>query len=89
MIDINRELNRLINFALKNNLIDLNDLTWAANNLIGELNLNNFEREELEPEDFKLNSPDEILNKILDWAVTQKLIEDTTAQRDLLDTRLM
>ena len=89
MTDINHELNRLINFALKNNLIDLNDLTWAANNLIGELNLNNFNREELEPEEFNLNSPDEILNKILDWAVTQKLIEDTTAQRDLLDTRLM
>ena len=43
MTDINHELNRLINFALKNNLIDLNDVTWAANNLIGELNLNNFD----------------------------------------------
>ena len=87
-IDINFELNRLIDFALANNLIDLSDVTWAANNLIGELGLNNFERVSLE-HDNNLKSPDEILNKILDWAAANNLVEDTMTQRDLLDTRLM
>ncbi|MBR1418788.1 MAG: hypothetical protein IJ576_07485, partial [Synergistaceae bacterium] len=87
-IDINFELNRLIDFALANNLIDAEDVTWAANNLIGELGLNNFERVSLE-HDNNLKSPDEILNKILDWAAANNLVEDTMTQRDLLDTRLM
>lgn len=96
-IDINYELNRLIDFALANDLIKNYDVTWAANNLIGELGLNIFEREKRGDYNNKninknnKNSPDEILNKILDWAAGQNIniIENTIDERDLLDTRLM
>ena len=92
-IDINHELNRLIGFAAAHGLIGFNDQIWAANSLIGALSLHSFqpeepgaaERDELE----HMTSPEPILERILDWAAGQGLIEDTGTDRDLLDTRLM
>ena len=51
--------------------------------------LNNFEFEpEISDKDFS-KSPDSILEKILDWAAGNNLVEDTRDERDLLDTKLM
>ena len=88
MIDINHELNNLISFALHHSLITLEDRIWAANSLIGILGLNNFEFEEISGEDFS-KSPDSILEKILDWAAENNILENTRDERDLLDTNLM
>ena len=84
---LNREINRLIEFALYHKLITPEDKTWAANSLIGILGVNSFEPEKIS-EDFTA-SPDSILSKILDWSAENKLIEDTETERDLLDTKLM
>ena len=84
---INHELNNLISFALYHELITPDDKIWAANSLIGILGLNSFEFEDIN-ENFAL-SPDSILEKILDWAVENNLIENTSTERDLLDTKLM
>ena len=87
---INHELNNLIAFALHHSLITPEDKIWAANSLIGILNLNSFEFEDKTdaPETFS-KSPDSILSKILDWAAENNLIENTGTERDLLDTELM
>jgi len=42
---INREINRLINFALQKGLISEEDRIYSINMLLGTLNLNEFEEE--------------------------------------------
>ncbi len=44
-MNINYEVNRLINFALQNNLIDELDVVYASNLLLEVLNLDEFEEE--------------------------------------------
>ncbi|MCR4819317.1 MAG: UDP-glucose--hexose-1-phosphate uridylyltransferase [Fretibacterium sp.] len=92
-VDINHELNRLTGFALAHELVDEADYFWAANSLIGTLELHSFQPEEPGAEEREglkgMTSPEPILERILDWAAGQGLIEDTAADRDLLDTKLM
>ncbi|MBE6048120.1 MAG: UDP-glucose--hexose-1-phosphate uridylyltransferase [Clostridium sp.] len=86
MININNELNRLINFALQKNLIQKEDIIYSSNLLIDTLGLNNFELIKI---DENLNTATEILENILDYAVEKKLLDNTTAERDLFDTKIM
>ena len=83
---INREINRLINFALQKGLISEEDKIYSINMLLGTLNLNEFEEENIDEE---LNNPTEILENILDYAVSKNMLEDTTTERDLFDTKIM
>ncbi|SFU80616.1 UTP-hexose-1-phosphate uridylyltransferase [Clostridium sp. DSM 8431] len=86
MIDINKELNRLINFSLQNNLIKEDDIIYSSNMLIGTLGLDDFKPIKIKE---NLETPSEILENILDFAVSKKIIENTTAERDLFDTKIM
>ena len=83
---INHELNRLINFALQKNLIHEEDKIYASNMLLGLLKLNEFTPEKIN-EELKTASP--ILENILDYAISQNLIENTVTERDLFDTNIM
>lgn len=83
---INHEINRLINFALQQNLISEEDKIYASNMLIGLLKLGEFEFEEIN-ETLKTATP--ILENILDYAVHENMIENTVTERDLLDTNIM
>ena len=55
---INREINRLINFALQKGLISEEDRIYSINMLLGTLNLNEFEEEIINE---TLDNPTEIL----------------------------
>ena len=46
-MNINYEVNRLINFAVQNNLIDELDAVYASNLLLEVLNLDEFEEVEV------------------------------------------
>ncbi len=84
---LNTKINELLKFARDHDLISDTDFTWAANSIIGELNVHDFK-----PEDVNKNfgnSPDSILSEILDYAAENNLIENTETERDLLDTRIM
>ena len=83
---INHEINRLINFALNKKLIDDLDVIYSTNMLLGLLNLSDFKKEEINEE---LSEPSSILNNILDYAVSENLIDDTITERDLFDTKVM
>ena len=83
---INHELNRLINFALQKKLIHEEDKIYASNMLLGLLKINEFEPEEINEE---LETASPILENLLDYAVSQNLIEDTITERDLFDTNIM
>ena len=88
-VDVNRELNRLVRFALLQGLIEAEDAVWAANGLIGELGLPDLRAEPVADDLLPGSSPDGILERILDWAEAAGIIEGGPEERDLLDTRLM
>ncbi|SEJ96125.1 UDPglucose--hexose-1-phosphate uridylyltransferase [Propionispira arboris] len=83
---INYEINRLVNFALQQGLLVVEDKIYAANLLLAELQLAEFTEETVEE---TLETPTPILEKILEYAVKKGFIENTTTERDLFDTRIM
>lgn len=83
---INYEINRLVNFALQQGLLVVEDKIYAANLLLAELQLAEFTEETVEE---TLETPTPILKKILEYAVKKGFIENTTTERDLFDTRIM
>ena len=72
---INTEINRLLNFARQQGLIEPLDEIYAANRLLDLLHVAEFVPEEIN-EDFETATP--ILENMLDYAVAEKIIDDTT-----------
>ncbi len=87
-MDINLLIDQLVTYALRQKLITPQDRSWAINELLALLKL-----DEYKPTGFNGKTPDypcEILSKICDWAAKQGLISpDTITMRDLFDTKLM
>ena len=83
---MNHEINRLLNFAQQQGLLDQADRVYGANLLLAALQLEEFSPEDI---DERLEVPDEILSRMLDYAAEKGIIEDTANQRDLFDTLLM
>ena len=88
MNNIGYEIERLLKFALKKNMISKWDVIPTRNSLIDLLKLESpFEGE---VEEVSEETPVKILNNILDYAVEAGLIEEnTTTYRDLFDARIM
>lgn len=85
-MSINTEINRLLNFALQQNLMQETDCFYSANRLIDLLHVAEFVPEKV---DETLETATPILENMLDYAVAEKLIDDTVNERDLFDTRIM
>lgn len=85
-MDINRELARLLHFAIRRGLIEPLDFQYSANRLIALLGLDSFAPVAVD-EDLPSAAP--ILENILDYAAEKRLIENTGTRRDLFDTLLM
>lgn len=85
-MSINTEINRLLNFAKQQALITPADEIYSANRL-----LDLFRVAEFVPQDINeiLETATPILENMLDYAVAEKLIDDTVNERDLFDTRIM
>ena len=86
-MSINHEINRLLHFAVQRELMKEEDRYYAANRLIDLLKVGEFTPEDDIDEQLPTALP--ILTEMLDYAVEQGLLEDTTEQRDLFDTRIM
>jgi len=84
---IKHNINELLNYGLKFNLIAIDDVDYVANQLIDLLQIDTT----FEFRRFEVNSEiDDILADILDYAVNKEIIEnDTIDERDLFDTRMM
>ena len=63
---MNHQINRLLNFALQKGMIGTEDLYYAANLILDLLQLDEFELEEI---DEKLETAQDIIDHILDYAV--------------------
>ncbi|OPJ63360.1 UDP-glucose--hexose-1-phosphate uridylyltransferase [Clostridium oryzae] len=87
-INVSKEIERLLQFALQNKLIDELDVICVRNSLLDLLKVSEpyagtIEKEELE-------YPTEVLENILDYAAENGIIEhNSTTYRDLLDAKIM
>ena len=75
----------LVNYALKEGLIEKEDEIFAVNQLLDVLDLQEFNQPEFVPE----MALKEILEGLLAFAVDKKLIGDSVVEKDLFDTKLM
>lgn len=85
-INMNLEINRLLHFALQRHLITPEDVYYSANLLIDCLHVPEFTPVDV---DETLDTATPVLENMLDYAVSQGLIDDTVNERDLFDTRIM
>jgi len=88
MSDIYTHIDRLVQYALAEGLIEEQDQIWARNELLAVLHLTDYKPSKVKNK--KVKYPAELLQPICDWAAAQGLISpDTITQRDLFDTKLM
>lgn len=88
MCNIYKEINNVIEYGIKNNLIDELDKIYIRNKILEVLKLYSFEVSE-DVEDKEVENIERTLDNILDWAVEKGLIENNITERDLLDTKIM
>ena len=82
---INDSICFLVEYALKNGLIEKSDRIYSVNRLLEVLGLNDYKAPR-EPVKMTLT---EALDNLCDYAVSQGLIEDSVVYRDLFDTKIM
>ena len=91
-ISIQHEINRLASYGLKAGLIEKDDLIFVKNQLLLLLNLDGFDndRELSDLPPVEISDLEDILSKILDYAVEKGLTGgEGIVYRDLFDARLM
>ena len=77
----------LVEYAVKEELIDPMDRTFYCNRLMDELGLNDFTPDPTAP---RKECLEQILGALCDYAIESKIIPDRgITGRDLFDTRLM
>ena len=76
----------LINYALKNGLIQYIDEIVIRNRLMNILQVSDWQQPEAAAEGLTV---DEILDRLTDYACEKGIIENTANNRDLFDTKLM
>ena len=81
-----KDIQRLIEYSVKNDLITRDDELVVRNMLMDALHVCDWQDEPVDGADAEI---DEILLPLIDYACANGVIEDTTANRDLFDTKLM
>lgn len=82
---INDSICFLVEYSLKNGLIEESDRVYSVNRLLEVLGLNDYK---VPKEPVKLTLT-EALDNLCDYAVSQGMIEDSVVYRDLFDTKIM
>ncbi len=82
---VDQAITALVNYAVKEKLIEKEDKIFAANSVLGVLALDGFEYDESAGEP----ALEEILACLLDDACERGVCEDSVVYRDLLDTEIM
>ena len=91
-MSIYHEISRLAGYGVATGLIEKDDVIFVKNQLLLLLGLDGFENDEETSElpEVAVSDLEDILKKILDYAVEHKLTQnDGVVARDLFDTRLM
>ena len=84
---INTYITELVNYGVREGLVDGLDRTYTINRLIELFGLIEYEEPEVIPEPRELHL---ILEDMISWALGSGVLEsDTTAAKDLFDTKIM
>ncbi len=83
---ISEAVQKLIDYAVKTNLITIEDIYVVRNRLMEVLALSEWEECSVDSGDETI---DEILSPLVEYAVEKGIIADTQGSRDLFDTKLM
>lgn len=83
---INDAISKLIQYGISTGLVASEDKIYVTNQILDALGLSAYEEAEGTVEESDLES---ILKEITDYAVEQKMIEDSVVYRDLFDTKIM
>jgi UDPglucose--hexose-1-phosphate uridylyltransferase len=87
-INIYEQIDRLIQYGLQKNLITRYDVDYVRNQLLAIFDLDDVE-EAIAPKE-ELDSPQPILDEMLDWSYEKGILKTNTITfRDLLDTQIM
>ena len=82
---INKRISELINYGIKNGLLEKEDKFFVTNRILAKLQLDSF----TECEDATEENLEIILKDILSFAVEKGLIEDGITEKDIFDTEIM
>lgn len=86
-MDINYEIKNLVEYAVKEKLIEPEDRVFAVNKLLEVLNMEHYEHSLMSSTDEPVEN---ILERFRRWAVQEKLVEnDSNELLDLFDTKIM
>lgn len=80
------DVQKLIDYAIKKELITNDDIYVVRNQLMEALKLTDWESNNTE---YRNETIDEILAPMIDYACENNIINDTSNSRDLFDTKLM
>lgn len=80
------DIQRLISYAIKNELITTEDTYVIRNQFMEIFQLTDWQETKAE---YKNTDIDETLRPLIDYACAHNIIPDTTSSRDLFDTKLM
>ena len=83
---IDGSIEKLVNYALAQGLIEECDRVWAENALLNALGLDSFTRPETAEEQSDLEP---ILAELIAYGVEHGLLDDSITEKDLFDSRLM
>lgn len=83
---IYEDIDRLIDYAVKNELVSEEDVYVIQNQFMDVLGLTDYEKTETK---YSGESIDDILAPLVDYACGNGIIADTSNSRDLFDTKLM
>ena len=83
---INDAISKLIQYGISTGLVASEDKIYVTNQILDTLGLSAYEEAEGTVEASDLES---ILKEITDYAVEQKMIEDSVVYRDLFDTKIL
>ena len=85
-MSVHAAVRKLVCYGLENGLISAEDRIYAANALCEVLHIDDYDPPE---ENYAKVELEPVLKELLDYAVSQGIIEDSIVYRDLFDTKLM
>ncbi|MFR1448525.1 MAG: UDP-glucose--hexose-1-phosphate uridylyltransferase [Beduini sp.] len=84
---MHQAIQQLVNFALKEHLIEKEDEIYCINQLLALMQEVTFKKQEVPA--YTKNSAEELLNQLVTYAIQKGIIEDTTLSKEAFDTKLM
>ena len=82
---IDNSVRKLVCYGLSNGLLTGRDEIFVTNRLLEILHLDQIS----DFENYSVTDLEPVLRELLDYAVSENLIEDSVTERDLFDTKLM